>query len=159
MAPTDREVRRFVADSMVVRVAVRAPDGRPFLTPYWFVTAGSQICITTGRRALLARYLEADPRALLLFAAERNPRAEALLRMRATARVHAGLPLGIVARSARKYILSAGGLRCELAHLPLIGLRRRFYAQHAPAWIEFTPETVAFAPSMRDLSRPAVRPR
>ena len=83
MAPTDPEARRFVADSMVVRVAVRAPDGRPFITPYWFVTVGSQICITTGRGALLARYLDADPHALLLFAAERAGRAEALLRLRA----------------------------------------------------------------------------
>lgn len=147
MTPTDVGVRRFLARSMITRVAVRAPDGRPFITPYWFVCDRNRICITTGRGALLVRYLDADPHAVLLFEADRDEAAGSILRLAGTARVHDGIALRLVARAARKYILSPGGLRCELAHLRLLGLRRRFYAQSAPAWIEFTPETASFIPT------------
>jgi hypothetical protein len=143
MRPTDREVRRILARSMITRVAVRAPDGRPFLTPYWFVTDDSRICITTGRNALLARYIDTDPRVVLLFEPDRDGAPAEVLRLTGTGRVHAGVPrsLRLLARIAAKYILSPGGLRCEIAHLHLLKLRRRFYAQSEPAWIEVVPET------------------
>jgi hypothetical protein len=130
---------------MITRVAAQAPDGRPFLTPYWFVTDNGRICITTGRNALLARYVDADPRVVLLFEADRDRASAPILRIVGRARVHAGMPRPrLLARSVRKYMLSLGGLRCELAHVHLLGLRRRYYAQTTPAWIEITPEQAAF---------------
>lgn len=145
MRPTDQQVRRFLARAMITRVLVRTPDGRPFITPYWFVADGHRICITTGSRALLARYVDADPRVLLLFEADRDRAPAPLLRITGTARVrHGRPPLPLLVRSVLKYLVSPGGLRHELAHLHLLGLRRRYYAHAAPAWIEVTPETAAF---------------
>lgn len=143
MHPADREVRRILARSMVTRVAVRAPDGRPFLTPYWFVTDDSRICITTARNALLARYIDTDPRVVLLFDSDRDGAPAGVLRLTGAARVHAGVPrsLRLLSRIVAQYVLNPGGLRCEIGHLHLLNLRRRFYAQSAPAWIEVAPET------------------
>jgi hypothetical protein len=150
MTPTDPRVRRFLARSMIARTVARGPDQRPFITPYWFVTDGDRICITTGRAALLARYVAADPRVVLLFEADRHRVTGSILRMTGLARVHDGLPLRLVLRSTRKYILSLGGLRSELSHLRLLGLRRRYYAQSEPAWIEVTPDTATFVPAPSD---------
>ncbi|MGA3150801.1 MAG: pyridoxamine 5'-phosphate oxidase family protein [Streptosporangiaceae bacterium] len=47
------------------KLGVTRRDGRPPVTPIWFVLDGDDIVLTTGASSVKGRALQADPRAVL----------------------------------------------------------------------------------------------
>lgn len=62
---TDAELRAFVDEQRIVRVATIGPRGRPHLVPLWYVSRGTQLAGWTYAASQKARNLERDPRATL----------------------------------------------------------------------------------------------
>ena len=62
---SDEELRRFLAEQMIVSVATVGPAGRPHLVPLWFVPDGEELIGWTYAKSQKARNLERDPRATL----------------------------------------------------------------------------------------------
>lgn len=140
MTPDDALVGHYLANSLVVRLATVSPRGAPSLTPIWFVPVDGRLVLATGAATLAARNAAADPRVTVLLDGEAAGRSELVLRLRGTAEVHRGAPpLRVLARVARKYYLSRGGLRTELRNAGLWRLRMRYYGQSEAAWITITP--------------------
>jgi hypothetical protein len=113
MYPDDREVREFLTRSMVARVAVFAPSGRPFITPLWFVCDRGRIHMPHAATGMATRYVTAQPKVVLLFDAERGGGSKRTLRITGDATVRGArltaspgaagrqvLPLVAVARPA-----------------------------------------------------------
>jgi len=148
VSTSESEVRRFLASSMVVRLATLSPKGLPLITPIWFVPVGVKLYIPTGIGALAVRNIEAHPKVVALFDAERDPAEQRVLRLHGTAtwkRIRPSLPL--VLRYARKYYLCSGGVRAELAHIRQWALRSRYYGQGDDgALIEIKGEEAEFLP-------------
>jgi PPOX class probable F420-dependent enzyme len=63
---TDSEWRDFVmTGTLTGKLALTRPDGRPHVTPVWFVLDGDDIVLTTGRNSVKGRALQRDPSAAL----------------------------------------------------------------------------------------------
>ena len=62
---SDDELRRFLAEQMIVSVATAGPHGRPHLVPLWYVPEGTELRGWTYAKSQKARNLERDPRATL----------------------------------------------------------------------------------------------
>ena len=62
---SDQELRRFLAEQMIVSVATAGPNGRPHLVPLWYVPDGTELRGWTYAKSQKARNLERDPRATL----------------------------------------------------------------------------------------------
>ena len=147
MRPDDPAVRAILRSAMIARLATRSPAGGPFVTPIWFVVVGGRLVMATGEQTLSVRNLRAHPEAVLLFEPDRGGRVEGVLRLRGPAVVHARMPsFGELVRIGRKYYLSPGGLRSELANLARQRLRQRYYGQSRPAVIEVTPRAAELLP-------------
>jgi len=141
VTPDDPIVRAFLERSLVARIATRSAKGWPALAPLWFVVEGGRLYTTTGAATLAARNAAADPAVAVLLDAESDGASAHVLRLHGRARIHAELPSWrVLFAFARKYYLSPGGLRCELAHAAQWNLRRRYYAQSEGATIEIAPE-------------------
>lgn len=141
MTPDDPIVRAFLDRSLVARIATRSAKGWPALTPLWFVEHGGRLYTGTGAATLAARNAAASPSVSVLLDAEAGGASEYVLRLHGRAVVHVALPsLPVLIALARKYYLSPGGLRCELAHASLWKLRGRYYAQADGVTIKITPE-------------------
>ena len=141
MTPDDPIARAFLERSLVARIATRSPKGWPALAPLWFVEQGGRLYTATGAATLAARNAAADPRVTVLLDAEAGGPSAHTLRLDGRATVRAALPSWrVLFAFARKYYLSPGGLRCELAHAALWNLRRRYYAQNEGVTIEIEVE-------------------
>lgn len=150
MRTDDALVGHYLANSLVVRLATVSPRGAPSLTPIWFVVVDGRLVLATGAATLAARNAAADPRVTVLLDGEAAGPSELVLRLRGTAEVHRGAPpLRVFARVARKYYLSRGGLRTELANAGRWRLRLRYYAQSEAAWIAITPTDAELVPVPR----------
>lgn len=57
----DEELDSFLAEERVVTVATIGPNGRPHLTPLWFVPDGTVLSGWTFARSQKAKNLERDP--------------------------------------------------------------------------------------------------
>jgi PPOX class probable F420-dependent enzyme len=63
---TDAEWRDFVMTGTVTgKLAVTRSDGRPHVTPVWFVLDGDDIVLTTKENSVKGRALRRDPNAAL----------------------------------------------------------------------------------------------
>ena len=141
MTPGDPIVRAFLERSLVARVATRSAKGWPALAPLWFVVDGGRLYTATGAATLAARNAAANPAVSVLLDAEADGASAHVLRLHGRARVRPELPSWrVLLAFARKYYLSPGGLRCELAHAALWNLRRRYYAQNEGVTIEIEVE-------------------
>jgi PPOX class probable F420-dependent enzyme len=60
---TDEEVRRFLAEQMVMQCATIGPRGLPHMVPLWYVPEGIELVGWTYAKSQKARNLERDPRA------------------------------------------------------------------------------------------------
>src|SRR5262249_9497085 len=115
---------------MVVQVATRSPQRRPFLTPLWFVIERGVLYLTTGPATRAGRNVLQHPEVVLLFSGERSRRRTGLLRLKGRATCHRGLPSWrVLLRVAAKYYVSPGALRVELRNARKWSLRRRYYGQ------------------------------
>lgn len=63
---TDAEWREFVmAGTRTGKLGVTRADGRPHVTPIWFVLDGDDVVFNTGETSVKAKALARDPRATL----------------------------------------------------------------------------------------------
>lgn len=82
MSPT--EIRRFLMQgTRTAKAATTSRDGRPHVTPVWFVLDGEQIVFTTGADTVKGRNLRHDPRIALVVDDEEPPYAFVHVRGRA----------------------------------------------------------------------------
>ncbi|MBK9714866.1 MAG: pyridoxamine 5'-phosphate oxidase family protein [Kouleothrix sp.] len=142
----DPAVLDIVRRSMVARIATLSRNGRPSVTPLYFVCLNGQIWLGTADWTLAARDVKADPRVSVLFEVEQSARDRRVARIagRASVRTDAKTYAAYVLRVAFKYSLTPGQIRNTSAHLGLLLLRRRYHAQSAQKGqacvIDVTPE-------------------
>ncbi len=136
--------------SMIARIATLSRNGRPSITPIYFVFVNGHIWLGTSDWTLAARDVKADPRVSLLLNVERNPEDRRILRItgRATVRTDLQMQRSYNLRVAFKASLTPGGIRNNLANLQLLPLMHRYHAQSAQKGkacvIDVTPEQAEF---------------
>ena len=146
----NHEVRAFIRQSMVARIATLSRSGRPSFTPLYFVYVTDHIWLGTADWTLAAREAKADPRVSILFQIERKPNDRRVLRVRgnATVRTDARIMRHSNVRMALKYILTPGGICNHLSNRRLLEADRRYHAQSAAKGlaciIDVTPEEAGF---------------
>ncbi len=150
MRTDDPAVRDILSRSMVARIATLSRNGRPSITPIYFVFVNGQIWLGTSAWTLAARDAKADPRVSVLFNVERNPNDRRVLRItgRAGVRTDPQMQRSYNLRIVFKSSLTPGGIRNNLAHLQLLPLMHRYHAQSAEKGkacvIVVTPEQADF---------------
>jgi PPOX class probable F420-dependent enzyme len=82
---SDDEVRDFLTEgTRTAKLAVVRKDGRPHVTPVWFVLDGEDLIFTTGATTVKGHALRRDPRAMLCIDDDRPPFAYVRFEGRAT---------------------------------------------------------------------------
>ena len=149
MRPDEPAVRRFLAASMIVRLATLSAKGRPEITPLWFVSHGGRIYMATGASSLAVRNVAANAQIVLLFHGERSQRSGQVLRIQGRANFRKGIRHPAILRFAPKYYLSLGAIRDMLAHWRQVPLSRRYHRQTPEGGlIEVVPESAEFLPAL-----------
>jgi nitroimidazol reductase NimA-like FMN-containing flavoprotein (pyridoxamine 5'-phosphate oxidase superfamily) len=132
---------------MVALIATCSANGRPFMTPLWFVADRGTLYVTTGAGSLTTRNIARDPDMALLFGGERGGRTDRVLRLRGTATFQPGLPSWrVLLRIAMKYYASPRALRVELRNRRKWRIRTRYYRQvkGGPGHLRIVPTTAEF---------------
>ena len=129
----DTALLYFLRRSMVARIATLSRNGRPSITPLYFVCQSGRIWLGTSDWTLAARSVLADPRVSVLFDVERDRSAHRVLRIsgRASVRTDPKAQRSYTLRVARKYVLTPGGIRHYLVHLRQLKLQHTYHAQSA----------------------------
>jgi PPOX class probable F420-dependent enzyme len=82
---TDAEWRDFVmTGTRTGKVAVTRADGRPHVSPVWFVLDGDDVVFTTAETGVKGRALARDPRAAMCVDDDRPPYSFVLIEGEAT---------------------------------------------------------------------------
>lgn len=142
----DDPARDVVQQSMVARIATLSRNGRPSITPLYFVSVNGHIWLGTVDWTIAVRNIRADPRVELLFEKERDRGDSRVLRISGQANVRSerAVQRSYVRRVALKYVLTPGGIRNMLTHIRQLPLRRNYHAQSAAKGrscvIDVTPE-------------------
>ncbi len=150
MKADDPAVLAVLRRSMVARIATLSRNGRPSINPLYFVYLNGRIWLGTVDWTLAARNVKADPRVSVLFQVEGDPSDHRVLRIRgrASVRTDQKVQRSYNLRTARKYILTPGGIRNTLAHIRQLPLRLHYVAQNVekggPCVIEVIPEQAEF---------------
>ena len=150
MKADDPAVIDTMQRSMVARIATLSRNGRPSITPLYFVPQNGHIWLGTVDWTLAARNVKADPRVSVLFEVEQDRSSHRILRIRgrASVRTDQKAQRSYNLRAVRKYILTPGGVRNLLTHIRLLPLRYHYNIQSAEKGqaciIEVTPEHAEF---------------
>lgn len=73
-AMTKQEIKDFLSQSRRTgKVGVVRSDGRPHVTPVWFILDGEDVVFTTWHESIKARHLKRDPRICLCVDEETPP--------------------------------------------------------------------------------------
>lgn len=131
MNSDDPATRDILRRAMVARIGTLSSTGRPSINPLYFVCQSGCIWLGTSEWTLAARNVKADPRVSILFEVERDRSPRRVLRIRGQAivRTDPQAQRSYAWRVARKYVLTPGGMRNNLAHLRQLPLRRPYAAQ------------------------------
>lgn len=147
-SPGSREVREFVDDSLVLRIATRSPQGNPDLIPLFFVRWRGRYYMTPRSENPVVRDLERDPAVVLLFDGESGHQEGSVLRIRGRARflTEKATVRPVTLRMARRYYLAPGGFWNALRNVRLFGVRARYYRERTgeSGVIEVVPESAEF---------------
>jgi PPOX class probable F420-dependent enzyme len=82
---TEAEWRDFVmTGTRTGKLAVTRSDGRPHVTPIWFVLDGDDIVLTTGSSGVKGRALRRDPNAAMCVDDQQPPYSFVMIEGRAT---------------------------------------------------------------------------
>jgi PPOX class probable F420-dependent enzyme len=77
---TGDEYRRFLTERpRTMKLATVRPDGRPHVTPVWFVLDGDTVVFTTGERYIKGQDMRRDPRVCLCVDDETPPFAYVMI--------------------------------------------------------------------------------
>ncbi len=150
MRADDPMVLEVLQRSMVARIATLSRNGRPSITPLYFVCLDGYIWLGTVDWTLAARDVRADPRVSVLLNVEQNLHDRRVLRItgRAIVRTDAEAQRSYARRVAFKYVLTPSGIFNYLKHIRQYLLMHRYHAQSAAKGkscvIEVTPEQVEF---------------
>ncbi|MEP7286183.1 MAG: pyridoxamine 5'-phosphate oxidase family protein [Chloroflexota bacterium] len=150
MKADEPAVQDVMRRSMVARIATLSRNGRPSITPLYFVCINGHLWLSTSDWTLAARDAKANPNVSILLDMTHIPHDHRILRImgRANVQTYTKLPRSYVFWVALKYSLSPGGLRNNLAHLRQLRLMNRYHAQSKekglPCIIEVTSEQVEF---------------
>jgi len=133
MNADDPVVLNFIQQSMVARIATLSHNGRPSITPLYFVYVSGHIWLGTADWTLAAREAKANPRVCVLFQIERNPNDHRILRIIGAAQVRtdAKTMRSSNLRMALKYVLTPSSLRNRLSNLRLVHAERLYHMQSA----------------------------
>lgn len=126
----DPTMRAIVRRSMVARIATLSRNGRPAVTPIYFVYARGSIWLGTVDWTLAVRNVRADPRVSILFELEQNSAERRVVRIRgrASLRTEQEIVRFYNLRVAFKYLLTPAGIHHLLLHTQLMPLRRAYHA-------------------------------
>jgi PPOX class probable F420-dependent enzyme len=71
---TDPQVREFLSQgTKTAKVALVAADGRPIVTPVWFLLEGEELVFNTGKTSAKGKALARDPRIAICVDLEEPP--------------------------------------------------------------------------------------
>ena len=135
---------------MVARIATLSSNGRPSINPLYFIYQNGHIWLGTADWTLAARNVKADPRVSVLFEIERDHTDHRVLRISGRASVNTDPQVWRLNErlTARKYILTPGGLRNYLTNFRLLLPMHDYHAQSAekgrPCVIDLIPEHAEF---------------
>ena len=152
MRANDPEVLAVMRRAMVARIATLSRNGRPSVTPLYFVCVKGSLWLGTVDWTLAARDAKADPRISVLLNVEHNPRDRRILRVsgRASVRTDPQLQRAYNLRVVFKYSLTPGGIYNTLQHVRQLRFMHQYHAQSAEKGkacvIEVTPEQAEFLP-------------
>jgi nitroimidazol reductase NimA-like FMN-containing flavoprotein (pyridoxamine 5'-phosphate oxidase superfamily) len=150
MRVDDPAVLDVLRRCMVARIATLSSNGRPSINPLYFVYLNGHIWLGTADWTLAARNVKADPRVSVLFEIERDHADHRILRISGRASVNTNPQVWRLNErlTARKYILTPGGLRNYLTHSRLLLPMHYYHAQSAekgwPCVIDLIPEHAEF---------------
>jgi Pyridoxamine 5'-phosphate oxidase len=150
MKADDPAVLDVLRRSMVARIATLSRNGRPSITPLYFVYLSGHIWLGTVDWTLAARNVKADPRVSVLFEVEQDRSSHRVLRIRgrASVRTDPKAQRSYRLRVACKYLLTPGGIRNALTHIRQLLPMHNYHVQAAekgqPCVIEVTPEQAEF---------------
>ncbi len=80
----DAEIRRFLEEPNLAKLATINRDGTPQVTPIWYLFDGQHIVIITGPRSLKVRNIQRDPRVSVCIDRPTPPYAGVIVRGVAT---------------------------------------------------------------------------
>jgi len=135
---------------MVARIATLSSNGRPSINPLYFIYLNGHIWLGTADWTLAARNVKADHRVSVLFEVEQDHADHRVLRISGRAGVNTDQKVQRLNErlSARKYILTSGGLRNYLTNFRLLLPMHYYHAQSAekglPCVIDVIPEQAEF---------------
>ncbi len=150
MKVDDLAVLDVLRRCMVARIATLSSNGRPSINPLYFIYLNGHIWLGTADWTLAARNVKADPRVSVLFEVERDHADQSILRISGRASVNTDQQVWRLNErlTARKYILTPGGLRNYLTNFRLLLLMHYYHAQSAekgrPCVIDLIPEHAEF---------------
>jgi PPOX class probable F420-dependent enzyme len=82
---SEDELRRFLTERpRTMKLATVRADGRPHVTPVWFVLDGDDVVFTTGERYVKSQDMRRDPRVCLCADDETPPFAYVMIEATAT---------------------------------------------------------------------------
>lgn len=144
----DPDVRRFLADSMIARVATISARGTPQLMPLYFVCLDGKLYMNNATTSPTVRNIIANPRVVLLFEAEGGRRHDRCLRVTGAAsfRQDASIMRRVSIRAALKYQLSPAALISTVRNVRKLAAMRRYRAERSSGMIEVIPEAAKFLP-------------
>ncbi len=61
MSMTEEEIKEFLSQSILARIATVGRDGKPYLAPVWFMYEEGDLVISTGRDSVKIRNIRANP--------------------------------------------------------------------------------------------------
>ena len=136
--------------SMVARIATLSSNGRPSISPLYFIYLNGHVWLGTSDWTLAARNVKADPRVSVLFNVERERSDQRVLRIsgRACVNTDRAVQRTYDLRVMRKYVLTPGGILNYLTNFRRLLPMHYYHAQSAAKGlacvIDVTPEQVEF---------------
>ena len=160
MQAADPIALTIMGHAMVVRLATLSRNGRPSITPIYFIVEQGNIWIGTVTWTLAVRAVRANPPVSLLFTWEQNPQMRQTLHITGTAAIRTDPPSlrRYNIRVAMKYIFTPGGMRSYLTHAHKMLLLHNYHTQDqdkgTPCIIDVTPEQLALFRDRNSASHP-----
>lgn len=142
----DAEVGRFLARSMIARIATVSARGTPQIMPLYFVVLDGKLYMNNATTSPTVRNIQARPHVVLLFEGDRAQIRDHCLRITGTAafREDPTIMRGVSLRAVWKYNLTLPALLSTLRNARKLPTMRRYRRERASGMIEVTPESAEF---------------
>lgn len=61
MSMTDEEIKKYLSQPIIARIATVGDDNKPYIAPVWFIYEEGTLLISTGRSSVKIRNIKANP--------------------------------------------------------------------------------------------------